>query len=57
MKRSAIIAAGVLLVLLSGCQTEKKITMGEGKRDNRAAIAALQIINTNAQTCWMKSKV
>lgn len=56
MTKPAIVTAGVLIILLSGCQTEKKITMGESKRDNRAAIAALQTINTQAQACWMKSK-
>jgi hypothetical protein len=42
------------LMLLAGCQTESVAPLA--KRDNTAAISALQTINTNAQKCWNKSK-
>ncbi|MGB7286422.1 MAG: hypothetical protein WBC71_05780 [Salaquimonas sp.] len=48
----------ILMVLsfgLAACQTEKP-EVKSTTRDNRAAIAKLQTINSNAQTCWMKSK-
>ena len=50
----AMVATVSLLILLSGCQTEKVAPVA--KRDNAAAISALQTINTNAQKCWNKSK-
>lgn len=56
MKKSAIILLGSVLLIATGCQTEKKPSSSSGKRDNTAAILALQTINTNAQACWMKSK-
>lgn len=56
MKKFAAIILVSVLVVTSGCQTEKKETSVPAKRDNSAAIAALQTINTNAQACWMKSK-
>lgn len=56
MKWLAITAFGSLLLIFSGCQTEKREISAPAKRDNSAAIAALQVINTNAQACWMKSK-
>jgi len=42
------------ILALAACQTEKAAPVA--KRDNAAAIAALQTINTNAQKCWSKSK-
>jgi hypothetical protein len=56
MKKSAATLLLSVLVTVSGCQTEKNETSVTAKRDNSAAIAALQTINTNAQACWMKSK-
>lgn len=54
MKRLIALSLCLTVVVLTGCQTEKEIV--PTRRDNRAAIAKLQTINTNAQTCWKKSK-
>jgi hypothetical protein len=46
-------AGGIcLLIVLSGCQSSKQNPAGE----NSAAIALLQRVNTNAHTCWVRSK-
>lgn len=39
--------------LAAGCQGTKKAA---APRDNSAAIALLQTVNDNAQSCWMKSR-
>jgi hypothetical protein len=46
----------VLVVLLAGCQSDKKTAAVTVSRDNTAAIAALQTINTSAQKCWSGSQ-
>lgn len=56
MRKPAILIFGTFLVIAAGCQTEKNQNASSAKRDNTAAILALQTINTNAQACWMKSR-
>ncbi|MBN9066262.1 MAG: hypothetical protein J0H60_07225 [Rhizobiales bacterium] len=47
-------AAGIaLLAVLSGCQSGGH---GTATGENSAAVALLQRVNTNAHTCWVKSK-
>jgi hypothetical protein len=47
-------AAGIaLLAVLSGCQSGAH---GTATGENSAAVALLQRVNTNAHTCWVKSK-
>ena len=50
----ALAALSAASLALASCQTkDEKPT---AKRDNSAAIAVLQRVNTGAQTCWVKSK-
>jgi hypothetical protein len=44
----------VLGLFIAGCQTKKPEKTA--KRDNAAAIALLQKVNSGAQACWVKSK-
>jgi hypothetical protein len=46
-------AAGLGLLALAGCQSGGH---GTATGENSAAIALLQRVNTNAHTCWLKSK-
>jgi len=47
-------AAGIaLLAALAGCQSGSHETAAGG---NSAAVALLQRVNTNAHTCWVRSK-
>jgi hypothetical protein len=47
-------AAGIaLFAVLSGCQSGGH---GTATGENSAAIALLQRVNTNAHTCWLRSK-
>jgi hypothetical protein len=52
--RRLLTAAGLAwLAVLVGCQSEGRGTIAA---DNSAAVALLQRINTNAHTCWVRSK-
>jgi hypothetical protein len=42
-----------LLAFIAGCQSGSD---GAATGENSAAIALLQRVNTNAHTCWLKSK-
>lgn len=54
MRRSIGVSLFAGLTALGGCQTEHA-TVGVGQ-DNVAAVALLQRVNSNAQTCWIRSK-
>ena len=55
-KVTKVAVAISLGLIIAGCQAKKEAAQPPVKRNNSAAIAVLQIINSNAQTCWIKSK-
>jgi hypothetical protein len=53
MKRLSGAAGIALLAAVAGCQSGSHETAAGG---NSAAVALLQRVNTNAHTCWVRSK-
>lgn len=53
MKQTVILPLAVCAALLAGCQSGGQKT---ASRDNSAAVALLQHVNSNVHTCWVRSK-
>ncbi len=56
INRLAMVGLIWIGIAATGCQNKKAELKPESRRDNSGAVAMLQTINHNAQTCWMKSK-
>jgi hypothetical protein len=52
MIKRTILPLAACLAIAAGCQTHGSNTAGE----NSAAVALLQRVNSNAHTCWVRSK-